>query len=137
MYSSTTITVQGRAGWSAAIAGSATEERVGARDGVESGLELADEVPRRQPAQQLFVFRSQAGVAGPASPAALLDQLLADAHVVSLPQLGVAPRPTPSTARGRTDEPPILLSSHLLLAATLIVTASQRPARQLGTPVPP
>jgi len=31
---------------------------------------------------------------------------------------------------------PTLLRSHLL-AATLIVTASQRPDRQLGTPIPP
>ncbi len=91
MYSSTTITAQGRAGWLSAIAGSAAEERVDARDGVEPSLELADEVPRGQPAQQLFVFLSQAGVTCPASLAALLDQLLADAHVVSLPQIGVAP----------------------------------------------
>jgi hypothetical protein len=78
MYSSTTITAQGRAGWSAAIAGNAAEERVGARDGVEAGLELADEIPRGQPAKQLFVFLGQAGVTGPASPESLLDQLLGD-----------------------------------------------------------
>lgn len=86
------------AGCSVVITGVAAEERVGARDGVEPGLERADEITGGQPAQQLLVLVGQARVTSPASPAALLDQFLADAHADSLPQLDAVPRSAPCRA---------------------------------------
>jgi hypothetical protein len=49
----------------------ATEDRVGLGVGIESGLELVGQVPGRDPGQHLFARVRQAGITGPAAPAAL------------------------------------------------------------------
>src|SRR5437660_941119 len=57
-----------------------TQHRVGHHVGVEGGLERRRQVAAGNAAQDLPVAVAQAGIAGPAPPAALVEELLTDAH---------------------------------------------------------
>jgi hypothetical protein len=70
------------------VARFAAEERIGGGDGVECGLELVGEVPVDEAAEELPVSLGKARVAGPAPPAAFLDQFLTDTHCTIMPGIG-------------------------------------------------
>ena len=63
----------------------AAEERVGGNVGVEGVLELVDQVAGGHPLEQLAPLGGQPRVTGPTPAAALLQQLLTDAHLSTVP----------------------------------------------------
>jgi hypothetical protein len=65
--------------------GAAADERIPIRHGVQSGLELAGQIPIDQSAQELPVGLGQTRVTSPPPPAAFFKQFLTDTHVTSLP----------------------------------------------------
>jgi hypothetical protein len=67
----------------------AAQQRIGGADGVESGLELVNQVSGREPPQKLSIGLRQAGIARVSTSAAVLEQFVSDGHPTIIPAIGL------------------------------------------------
>lgn len=95
-YSSITITSSHPFRWSVVVAVGARQQRIRFGDLLERTAELVSEIPGRDPQQDLPAFGAQPRVTLAATPAALFEKLICQAHRPSM-----ARRPHRHTPRGR------------------------------------